>query len=118
MKIFTDGSGKTGKYIYTIPEKKIVKISQKRGLTNNEAEYIAVIEALKHNKETNISIFSDSQLIVNQLNRAWKIKEPRMKKLAEQVWKLCEGRNVKFTWIRREYNYAGIILDKQKFERK
>lgn len=39
--------------------------------TNNEAEYFAVIEALKYAKEhhpdAEVTIFSDSQLIVNQL---------------------------------------------------
>ncbi len=108
--IYSDGSGKTGKYAYVIPEKKIVKIFQKKRTTNNEAEYFGVIEALKQNKEKDISIYSDSQLIVNQLNKNYKIKEPRLKALAEQVWKLCENRNVKFTWIPREKNKAGYIL--------
>ncbi len=110
MRIFTDGSGKTGKYIYAIPEKKIVKIFQKRGITNNEAEYLGVIEALKQNNESEIIIHSDSQLIVNQLNKSYKIKEPRLKKLAGEVWKLTEGRKVEFRWVSRERNYAGRIL--------
>jgi len=110
MKIFTDGSGKTGKYVYVIPEEKIVRLFQKRGLTNNEAEYFGVIEALKQNKDKNICMYSDSQLIVNQLNKKYKIKEPRLKALAEQVWKLCEGREIKFTWIPRERNPAGKVL--------
>ena len=110
MLIFTDGSGKTGKYVYVIPEKKIVRLFQKRGLTNNEAEYNAVIMALKENKDNDIRIQSDSQLIVNQLNKNYKIKEPRLRKLAEKVWELCKGRNVHFYWIRRESNKAGFIL--------
>ncbi len=110
MDIYSDGSGKTGKYIYAIPSKKIVKIFQKRGLTNNEAEYSGVIAALTQNKEKTITIISDSQLIVNQLNKEYKIKEPRLKVLAEKVWKLCEGRDVKFKWVPRERNIAGRIL--------
>ena len=110
MIIFTDGSGKTGKYIYLIPEKRVFRLFQKHGLTNNEAEYMAVIEALKENKENKIQIKSDSQLIVNQINKNYKIKEKRLKKLAEKVWKLCENRNVEFTWIPREKNKAGHIL--------
>ena len=110
VEIYTDGSGKTGKYAYVILEKKIVKIFQKKGLTNNEAEYLGVIEALKQNKDKNICIYSDSQLIVNQSNKNYKIKEPRLKVLAEQVWKLCEGRYIKFKWIPREKNFAGKIL--------
>ena len=108
--IYTDGSGKTGKYIYVIPAKKIVKIFRNHGLTNNEAEYSGIIAALSQIKDKNIAIFSDSQLIVNQLNKSYKIKEPRLKVLAQQVWKLCEGRNVAFNWVPREKNKAGKIL--------
>lgn len=107
--IYTDGSG-TGKYIYAVPDKKIVKISQKRGITHNEAEYFGVIQALTDIKDRNICIYSDSRLIVNQLNKDYKLKEPRMRKLAEQVWKLCEGRKIKFKWVPREKNVAGKIL--------
>lgn len=110
MIIFTDGSGKTGKYVYVIPEKKIVRLFQKKGITNNESEYLAVIAALKENKESNIQIQSDSQLIVNQLNKNYKIKEDRLKKLAEQVWGLCKGKNITFAWIPREKNKAGHVL--------
>lgn len=110
LEIFTDGSGKTGQYIYVVPTKKIVKILKKRGLTNNESEYYGVIEALKNNKEKEILLFSDSQLVVNQLNGRYKIKEPRLKVLAEQVWKLCEGREIEFKWIPREKNIAGKVL--------
>ena len=110
MDIFTDGSGKTGKYVYVIPEKKIVRLFQRKGMTNNEAEYSAVIMALKENKDNNIRIQSDSQLIVNQLNKNYKIKEDRLRKLAEKVWELCEGRNVTFVWLPREKNKAGYIL--------
>lgn len=112
MKIFTDGSGKTGKYAYVIdePGQRKVKISQKKGITNNEAEFLAVIQALKENPGNNIEIFSDSELMVNQINQNYAIKEDRLRKLAEEVWKLCEGRDVSFTWIRREKNKAGKVL--------
>lgn len=110
MDIYTDGSGKTGKYIYAIPEKKKVVISRLKGITNNEAEYMAVVKALRENKGNNIKIISDSQLIVNQLNKNYKIKEDRMRKFAMKIWKLCEGRKVSFTWVPREKNLAGKIL--------
>lgn len=112
MKIFTDGSGKTGKYIYVIDElgKSRPKIFQKKGITNNEAEYLAVIQALKDNPSDNIEIFADSELIVNQLNQNYAIKEDRLRELAEEVWRLCEGRAVSFTWIPRSKNKAGKVL--------
>ncbi len=109
MDVYTDGSG-DGRYIYVIPGKKIVKIFQKRGLTNNEAEYFGIIEALKQNKDKNICIYSDSKLVINQVNKKWKVKEPHLKPLVDQVRKLCEERNITFTWIPREKNKAGYIL--------
>lgn len=112
MKIFTDGSGKTGRYAYVVddPEKRRVKIFRKEGLTNNEAEYMAVTQALKENPGEDVEIFSDSELIVKQLNHENAIKEERMRRLAEEVWKLCEGRKVSFTWVPREANKAGKVL--------
>ncbi len=110
MDIYTDGSGKTGKYAYVVDKPNKVRILQKNGITNNEAEYFAVIAALREIKDSNINIYSDSQLVVNQLNQEYMIKEERLRKLAEEVWKLAEGRNVTFVWIPRERNKAGKVL--------
>ena len=109
MNIYTDASGKTGKYCY-VAEGKKVRLFEKKGITNNEGEYMAVVEALRENPEKNITIHSDSQLVVRQLTHEYSIKEDRMRKLAEEVWKLCEGRNVSFIWVRREKNKAGKVL--------
>ncbi|MBI2545431.1 MAG: reverse transcriptase-like protein [Candidatus Aenigmarchaeota archaeon] len=110
MNIHTDGSGKTGRYAYVVEKEGVIKIFQKRGITHNEAEYMAVIVALTENNAKEINIFSDSELIVKQLNRNYKIKEKRMLDLALRVQKLCEGRSVTFTWIPRERNLAGKVL--------
>jgi len=112
MKIFTDGSGKTGKYAYVIDddEKRRTREFQKEGISNNEAEYLAVIQALIDNQEKEIEIFSDSELMVNQLNQKYAIKKDELRDLAKKVWELCEGRKVSFTWIPREENKAGKVL--------
>lgn len=112
MRIFTDGSGKTGRYAYVVdePGKRRVKIFHKDGITSNEAEFLAVIQALKENPGGDIEIFSDSELMVNQLNQTYAIKEDRLRKLAEEVWKLCEERNVSFAWVPRGKNKAGKVL--------
>ena len=78
--------------------------------TNNEAEYQAVVEALKtcgEKKNLDIEFFIDSLLIVNQLNGKFKVKEPRMKKYFNEI-KLLEKnfRSVKYTHIERSKNYA------------
>ena len=78
--------------------------------TNNEAEYQAVVEALKtcgEKKNLDIEFFIDSLLIVNQLNGKFKVKEPRMKKYFNEI-KLLEKnfKSVKYTHIERSKNYA------------
>jgi ribonuclease HI len=78
--------------------------------TNNEAEYRAVVEALKTcegKKNLDIEFFIDSLLIVNQLNGKFKVKEPRMKKYFDEI-KLLEKnfKSVKYTHIERSRNYA------------
>jgi ribonuclease HI len=82
--------------------------------TNNEAEYGAVIFAMKKFKalfgkkiaETSeIEIKSDSELIVRQLNGEYKIENPRIGELFLEVWNLkIDFKKVKFTLIPREKN--------------
>ncbi|MFQ6013207.1 MAG: ribonuclease HI family protein [Thermoplasmata archaeon] len=56
--------------------------------TNNEAEYRALIRGLdlaaRHTRGR-VTAFSDSHLLVSQLNGEFKIKEPRLVKLAAKV---------------------------------
>jgi ribonuclease HI len=112
MIIYTDGSGKTGKYAYVAETKSgiVHREFRKPGITNNEAEYLAVIFALTDFSDKEITLRSDSQLIVNQLNHEYAIKEDRLRELASRVWSLCEGRSVEFVWVPRERNKAGKLL--------
>lgn len=57
--------------------------------TNNYAEYMAIISALKKAKElgaTEVECIADSKLVVEQLNRRWKVKEPTLQKLFVEAW--------------------------------
>ena len=112
MIIYTDGSGKTGRYCYLLENlgKKTVQIFEKSGITNNEAEYLAIIEALKVITDGELCIYSDSKLVVNQLNHDYSIKEDRLRLLAKEIWDLSSHLYVKFIWIPREKNKAGKIL--------
>ncbi|CAA0805864.1 Rho GTPase-activating protein 7, partial [Striga hermonthica] len=49
--------------------------------TNNEAEYEALLSGLKLAESMNVThlkVFSDSQLLVNQINGSYEVKEPRL----------------------------------------
>ncbi len=93
----------------------IKKYSEQIGeATNNEAEYQAVIFALKKFKalfgnklagQSEIELRSDSELLVKQLNGEYKILEPKIQPLFLAVWNLkLDFKKVKFRIIRREKN--------------
>ena len=92
-------------------------------VTNNEAEYIAVIEALKtvtnyelparnatHSvaggRITSINFFMDSKLVCEQLNGRWKIKQDHLRKLFTEVKRLEVeiGVPVSYTHVLRDKN--------------
>ena len=70
----------------------VTRISQRIGTTtNNQAEYRAIIAALKEAirlgaKQVDIS--SDSQLVVKQINGEYKVKKAALKPLYQQVKQL------------------------------
>lgn len=89
--------------------------------TNNEAEYQAFITSLEwteefakqhHNsnsqesQELKIKWRLDSKLVVEQLNRRWKIKEPRLQQYAIKAWEILQKRPFLFeiTYVPREEN--------------
>lgn len=83
-------------------------------LTNNEAEYKAVVLALKKFKalfgkklanNSEIEIKSDSELIVKQLNGKYKILNEKIQSLFLEIWNLkFDFLKVKFRLIPREKN--------------
>jgi ribonuclease HI len=95
--------------------------------TNNEAEYRAVIFALKKAKAlfgkkaikaTEAEIRSDSELLIKQLNGEYKILEPRIQQLFLQVWNLkIDFGKVKFVLIPREENKQADKLANQALDR-
>jgi ribonuclease HI len=62
--------------------------------TNNEAEYLAVLAALRYLKEIRAKaadFYLDSELVVNQLNGRYKVKEPRLQSLHGQATMLLNA---------------------------
>jgi ribonuclease HI len=83
-------------------------------LTNNEAEYQAVVFALqkfkalfgkKLTKNTDIEIKSDSELLIKQLKGEYKILDSKIQSLFLKIWNLkIDFKKIKFTFISREKN--------------
>jgi len=76
--------------------------------TNNVAEYKAVIMALEYVKEKfgteEILIFSDSQLMVKQLNGEYKVKASGIIPLYSRAKKMMNEMNVFINWVPRSEN--------------
>lgn len=121
--IYTDGGsrGNPGKaaigvVFYDAEGKLLHKFGEYLGdgLTNNEAEYRAVIFAFKKFPElfgaeslpqTEVEIRSDSQLLVNQMSGLYKINNENIRSFVIGIRKLTEDfAKVTYVAIRRELN--------------
>ena len=112
------GNMKIGGWIAT-PTRRIIKeFSEEIGYgTANEAEYRACIRLLEECKKlgiTNISVRSDSELVVNQINGVSKTKDPKMKMLKGLVMNLCDGGiKLNISHVPRKYNTMADRLSHQ-----
>jgi len=111
LKVYVDGSGKTGAYCYLVAGGE-PRLFMEKSLTNNQAEYKAIIATLRELPNKELTIYSDSQLAVRQLNGEYQIRDSRLRNLAERVRGLCKNRVVSFKWVPREQNLAGRVLEK------
>lgn len=76
--------------------------------TNNQAEYQAIHLGLEKAKELGaeeVECFLDSELVVKQLNREYKVKDAGLAKWFVRIWNLKQCfKKVSFTHIPREKN--------------
>lgn len=131
--LFTDGASRgnpgQGGFAYAIyndKNKLITQYAEAIGFTtNNQAEYKGIIAGLAEcQKITNgtVSVYSDSNLAINQLNRNWKVKDPNIKPLFGRAVKLVNYfEMVTFTHVKRSHPKIVIVdalvndaLDKNK----
>ena len=102
--------------------KEVHTISKKIGIaTNNEAEYQALIDGLNFcidNSIKEIDVFLDSNLVVEQVNKNYKVKAENLKVLNSKVDELIQEFNfIKINHVYREENkradqLANMALDK------
>jgi len=89
--------------------KKIAEFSEFIGSnTNNQAEYLALLKSLRLARENNIEhilCYLDSELVVNQLNGLYKVKNEKLIVIFEKVKSIMgKFKEVKFAHIPREKN--------------
>ena len=89
--------------------------------TNNQAEYEAVIQALKwvstlHNSSFNIHFFLDSLLVVNQLKGLYKVKNQNLLSKFSAIKELIIQYsifNIQYSYIPRAQNFRADLLVNQ-----
>jgi ribonuclease HI len=130
LKIFTDGGSKGNPGISSIGGvgyingKKVFEFKKSIGIaTNNDAEYQALIEALRNIKNqilnikntgqiSKIEFNSDSRLMVNQVRGLFKIKNGRIKEYILIIRGLEQEINlpITYSYVPREQNKEADLL--------
>lgn len=111
--VYVDGSGGANSgYGYFVKETGRSFYEKRPGLTNNQAEYLAVISALREFEGSDgLTIYSDSKNTVSQLNHEFAINNAELRKLARRAWEIASKcRNLRILWIPRKENPAGKML--------
>ncbi len=121
IRIFVDGSGANGSgkgsgFAYLKEGDLSGHAEFRDGLTNNQAEYLAILEALKAAPpKSQVEILSDSELAVSQLAGKYAIRDPELRKLAAEIGNVLQQGKLAatFTWIPRTGNKADKLLSRK-----
>ncbi|MBT4349804.1 ribonuclease HI family protein [bacterium] len=115
-KLFTDGGSRgnpgpsaIGGVLYADDDKIIDTFSEYTGEgTNNQAEYNALLTGLELAQEheiDEIDCFLDSELVVKQLNKEYKVKDTELAKIFVKIWNLSQTfKKITYSHVRREFN--------------
>ena len=103
------GPASIGIVFYKTKDEIIGEVSEFIGdHTNNHAEYTALIKALEisvNKGYLDIEVNSDSELVVKQINKLYKVKDPDIKVLFDKAISLISKlSSFKITHVRREEN--------------
>lgn len=83
-------------------------------VTNNQAEYRAFIEAMrwlvKEHPRGEIEVFTDSQLLYEQMAGRYRLRDSELARLAESARALMARLRVKLTLVGRERNARADLL--------
>ncbi len=80
-------------------------------MTNNQAEYRTLIEALRFLRQKlgeraqmeHVRVDGDSQLVINQVQGIWKVRQENLKPLRAEAVSLATGfGSISYRWHRRD----------------
>ncbi|MCH2188945.1 reverse transcriptase-like protein [Candidatus Gracilibacteria bacterium] len=131
LSVYTDGGsrgnpGPAGIGVYIVDEnhmeieKRYKYLGEK---TNNEAEYTGALLGIKRAVElggTEIDLYMDSKLVIEQLSGKWKIKKAELQMIHKDIAECIANSGIKivYHWIPREKNkeadrLSNVAMDKQ-----
>ena len=127
VKIFVDGgcsgivkTGSFGSSLYINDERKLCILGNiGPNSTNNTAEYtsinmiLLILSQISDLKVGDLKIFADSQLLVRQMNKEYKIRSPHiliLNTIANSLMKTLNVKESKIIHVLREYNYEADFL--------
>lgn len=116
------GPAGIGAILHDVDGKVVAEISRHLGeTTNNQAEYKALIAGLEKAQDLKVKevdCFLDSELVVKQLNREYKVKSPELAPLFLKVHNLSLSfKKIKYVHVRREYNKEADRLANEAMDR-
>ena len=116
------GPAGIGAILQDVDGKVIAQISRHLGeTTNNQAEYRALIAGLEKAQDLKfqeVDCYLDSELVVKQLNREYKVKNAELAPLFLKVHNLSLSfKKIKFTHVRREQNKEADRLANEAMDR-
>ncbi len=123
-EVFTDGASRNNPgpsscaYVIFCNGKMMEEKAEYLGIsTNNRAEYMGVIRALERLveiKANHIIIYTDSELVIKQINREYKVHQAELKSLFQKVQSMLINLfPIQFQHIRREKNTQADFLCNQ-----
>ncbi len=123
MKIYIDGGVKRHQlrelregYISIILGDENI-LEEAGNVTNNQAEYLALIRALQEaytKKISRVEVLSDSELLVKQIKEEYKIKSKNLIPLHKKAKELISRfDSFEIRWVPRELNQAGRLLEQR-----
>jgi ribonuclease HI len=109
-----DGTGSGFAWVRIGTDKQHIK--RVDGLTNNAAEYRALLAVLKYLAEdSRAKIYTDSQVVCQQFNNRWAVNDPKLIQLLARAREFIEFKSldIEVNWIPREQNVAGKLLERK-----
>ncbi|MFH0856582.1 MAG: ribonuclease HI family protein [bacterium] len=129
IKLYSDGGARgnpgpagIGAVLKDEENKTVEKVSEYIGdATNNQAEYRALIAGLEKAKEIGaeeVDCFLDSELVVKQMRREYRVKDKNLALLFTKVLNLGMGfKKISYTHILRQYNQEADKLVNEAIDR-